>query len=767
MLDNVQLTLHAHIGLAVRRFAIRDAISEPFEVLVTAAAPTPNVDIEAIVGYPAALGVSGGIHGARVWSGVVAAMELVRAVPEDMGESTYRLRIVPAVWMLGQRRNYRVFQHQDAPSIAAAILGDWGIAHVAHVGEHPVFEYRVQYEETDLAYLERTLEEAGIAYFFDDASTLVFSDAPQAAATWGALEFEDDPTRAVEHRYATKVRLFQAVRPAATTVRDYDFRIPQVPLVATAGGPGPEQYRFVSGAFQAVGGKSDKSDTPLADERGAARTTAGVGQGLADRLLAGRSGSGFSVAFETNVVDFKPGDVLTIEGHPTEAVQGRRLLVVEMQLEGDLEGEWRIAARAQPADRPFFPFSGVEVTADGAAQTIDGAARPAPRAGSAAATPLAQRPRVFGVQTGVVVGPPGEEIHTDELGRVRVQLHWDRYGRGDDKAARWTRVSQGWAGAGYGMMHIPRVGHEVLVAYVDGNPDDPIVVGRLYNAAQPVPYALPDNKTISTWKSDSSPGSDGFNEIKFEDRKGQELVYVQAERDLDKLVKHDEREHTGHDRRVRVDNDMTIDVLRDRSKHVFRHESELTDGDRSIEVLQNLQKHVVQDETEITDQNRFITVQQNLEKHVAKNEGEHTGENRSVHVGKNLSKTVDGNEQETTKKNRKITVKKNLVKKVLLTENETTGVSRTIQVGGMRSAQIGISDSTFVGMSYSVTVSPIASLVTGGGSDSTTFQMEDKKITLSTGKASITLDGADIVLKAEGNVTILGKEIHLNPPGDG
>jgi type VI secretion system secreted protein VgrG len=178
---------------------------------------------------------------------------------------------------------------------------------------------------------------------------------------------------------------------------------------------------------------------------------------------------------------------------------------------------------------------------------------------------LTPRPVIDGFQSAMVVGPKGQEIHTDEFGRVRVQFHWDREGKSDENSSCWIRVSQGWGGAGWGMHILPRIGQEVLVNFLEGDPDQPVVLGRAYNSIEPVPYRLPENKTISTWKSDSTLGSNGFNEIKFEDKAGEEYFYVQAERNLRKLVKNDE----------------TITVLRDRRKGVVGHETDTTGVNRT------------------------------------------------------------------------------------------------------------------------------------------------------------------------------------------
>jgi type VI secretion system secreted protein VgrG len=183
------------------------------------------------------------------------------------------------------------------------------------------------------------------------------------------------------------------------------------------------------------------------------------------------------VTFETNAIDLRPGTVFSIEGHPRAELDAQTgLLVTSLSIEGSPEGEWTIRGEAVPADRPYRP-------------------------------PLVTRkPKVHGVQSGVVVGPAGQEIHTDEHGRVRVQLAWDREGRLDESSSCWLRVSQGWAGAGYGMFALPRVGQEVLVAFLDGDPDQPIVVGRVPNALNPLPIRLPEERTQSAWRSASSVG---------------------------------------------------------------------------------------------------------------------------------------------------------------------------------------------------------------------------------------------------------------------
>lgn len=226
---------------------------------------------------------------------------------------------------------------------------------------------------------------------------------------------------------------------------------------------------------------------------------------------------------------------------------------------------------------------------------------------AAARTP---KPKAYGVQSATVVGPKGQEIHTDEFGRVRVQFPWDREGKNDEGSSCWMRVSQGWAGTGFGMISLPRIGQEVLVGFLEGDPEQPMVVGRVFNQTHPVPYKLPEDKTISAWKSDSSLGSGGYNEVKYEDKKGAELFYEQAEKNRRMLVKHNE----------------TITVLRHRVKNVAVDET-CTTGVNRIEVTGI-------NRSETTGGNRMTSIGGTRRKLVKKNELERTEGSRQLRVGK-------------------------------------------------------------------------------------------------------------------------------------
>ncbi len=568
-------------SLSVRRFAVQEAVSSLFVVEVRARSPNPSVDLAALVGQPASFRIDSGVAFAskrdHLWSGLCAYAEQVQAETAPR-LSTYAVKIVPLMWLLTKRSGHRIFQHLSIPDIIGKLLAEWRITPTWEIdrGAYPKLEIKIQYGESDFTFVTRLLEEAGITYLFEDKgddTALVFRDEPQAKAKRGALiPCVDHANEASEQEFAHQVKIGHEVRPGAFVLHDRDFRRPEFALAeqatkSVAPEDRHEQVRYEPGAYLAEIGAG--GGTPIADDKAVARYDLGYGKAKAERLLAGARAGKVAVSFDTNVLDLRPGTVLALTHHPHPGVAERPLLAVACSLDGSATGAWHASVRAVSAELPYRP---PQVT---------------------------PKPRVHGIQSATVVGIRGtletQEIHVDEHGRVRVQFPWDRDGKADDNALCWIRVSQGWAGKAYGFMTIPRVGQEVLVTFLDGDPDQPLVTGRLYNALNPVPYKLPDNKTISTWKSDSSPGSGGYNELKFEDKKGQELLYHQAERD----------------QRVLVKNDETITVWNDRRKDVARMETDTTGVNRTEVTVLNRSDMTAVEKTTFVVGNRFRWIKRN------------------------------------------------------------------------------------------------------------------------------------------------------------
>lgn len=304
-----------------------------------------------------------------------------------------------------------------------------------------------------------------------------------------------------------------------------------------------------------------------------------AGLALAARTLEGVRADRRHITFETNVLDLRPGSVFSLLDHPRMELSIKtKLLVVELDLDGTPNGEWSAAGKATFAEVPYR-------------------------------TPLkTPKPSISGQQSAIVTGPGGDEIHTDEHGRVRVQFHWDRSAPFNDDSSLWVRVAQGWSGAGYGSITIPRVGTEVLVSFLEGDPDQPLVVGRAFNTTNPVPHKLPDNKTVSTFRTASTPGGEGYNELLFDDAKGRELVYLKAERNLTRLVQRDE----------------TAVIQRSKQTTVGKNQT----------------THVMFNDNVTVGKNHKLTIGKNFDEMVGKDHLVNVGGSRTENVAKNLTLAI-------------------------------------------------------------------------------------------------------------------------------
>lgn len=525
--------------LDVRHFTVVERLSEPFFVHLLAVSPSADLHPSDFVGRDAAFRVDTGSQGARSWSGLVLSFEQTEV--EEGGLSTYEITLTPKLSLLDYRSNCRIFQRLSAVDITQKILGEWGIEAQARITEdHPKLEYRVQYHETDLGFISRILSEAGISFFFDaegGASALVLSDAPQSAeASHPALPYKTSEHDDTDEPHARNIVARKEIGPAAVTIGDFDFRRPAYGLLHTAergdsAGRGMlEQMVYRPGAGLAVGAAGGASDTPAADALSMARVDEHLGRRAARSALEGQRG--LEVELQSNVSWLAPGAAFLVSDHPK--LSGKRMIVTEARLTGQFTGSFTAVAMARHASS---------------------AIRPAPMT----------RPVMPGMQSAVVVGSAGEEIHTDEFGRIRVQFHWDREGQFNEQSTCWLRVSEGWGGAGFGLLSLPRVGHEVLVDFVAGNPDEPIVVGRVHGGTTPAPHGLPGKNTKTGWTTQSSPDGDGFHEVTFEDRKGQELIFVRSQKDYLGVVQNEEEESVGRDRVGQIGQNMSTAITADDS----------------------------------------------------------------------------------------------------------------------------------------------------------------------------------------------------------
>jgi type VI secretion system secreted protein VgrG len=570
----------------VRAFTVTEAISTLFRAQIDAVHPSPSVDFDAIVGQPARLVVAIDSEGGppRLWSGIVSHLELVRALPDDEGLCSYSVTLVPRLWLLTQRRNYRVFQFQSEVDIAVTLLEEWGIEHEVRLDRksYKPRKYKVQYAETDYEFLYRVLADVGVSFFFEagtgEASgelTLVLTDGPQKAAPLPeVLTYEDTPIMRSGKLFCTNLRKSQRVRPTRVTLRDRDYRRDaafELQATATVDANAPLELFYYPENFNFVVDRDD-AGSPSADDRGRARTDEREATRIAQIDLEARRNDAATVRFDANHMRLAPGSVVTLDAHPSPSVNAP-FLVVEARLGGRFDGEMSLTVEAVDTKQSYRPT-------------------------------LAPKPRIIGLETATVVGPPGEEIHCDEFGRVRVHFHWDRMSKRNEASSCWMPVSQPWSGSGYGGSNLPRVGQEVLIEFLGGDPDRPIITGRVYTNLQKTPYKLPDNKTQSGWKSNSTGGGGGFNELMFEDKQGSELLRMQAERDKQVTVKRNSTTNVGAHRNVTVGGNRSVRVKKAETKDVT--------GDRTITV-KGAQRTTVTGEVKITSTSDCIGLSSTVE----------------------------------------------------------------------------------------------------------------------------------------------------------
>ncbi len=553
------VTLDSPLGqdLTFRSMGGFEALSQPFIYEVDVLSARSNIKAVELLDQPVTvhLDLSGDDDQLRHWNARVVRFQYLST--DDDGMSRYRLTLRPWLWQLTLSTDCRVFQNMTIPDIVAKVFRDRSFTDFeASLSEtYPQREYVVQYRETDFQFVSRLLEREGIYYYFrheDGKHTLVMADS--AVAHSPAPGCESLPFATVdEHRDSTMqyVRRWMAnaqLETGAYSHSDFDFTKPSVDLYASlrsADDLAQPQLR----AFDYPGGFTSFAD---------AESYARLRLEQVRREASGCTG-------DTNARSLTVGATFELVDHPRDD-QNQTYLVVSARYR--LQGEELRSAQDADAE----PFSCTFAVID--AKTTFRPPFSAPK------------PTVRGPQTAIVVGPSGQEIWTDQYGRIKVQFHWDRQGQNDENSSCWVRVAQAWAGTNWGSIHIPRIGQEVIVDFFEGDPDRPIITGRVYNASNMPPYALPANATQSGTRSRSSKGGNftNANEIRFEDAIGSEELFVQAEKDLNVVVKNNETTTIGVDSTLTVGKDRSLIVGGDQSVTVAGNRTVSTAGAETTSV---------------------------------------------------------------------------------------------------------------------------------------------------------------------------------------
>jgi type VI secretion system secreted protein VgrG len=527
----------------------------------------------------------------RHFNGVCVRLSQGERDPREKTFTAYRAEIVPDFWLLTRKAQSRIFQHLSVHDILKKVLVGFEVEYLL-----PPFEPRdfcVQYRETDFNFASRLMEEEGIYYFFkhsDGSHKMVVANTPQSHPDVSGktkITYEDVETGFRDDDRINDWEKVQELRSGKYILWDHSFELPHKHLEAEKTIQDSVTVGKITHKLK-VGGNDKLEIYDFPGEY--AQRFDGVDKGGGDRpadlqkifndnkrtveiRMQEEALPSLLIHGASNCRQLASGHKFTLEKHFSG--EGGPYVLTSVTHSARGAGEYRAGTTGAfsytnqftciPVALPFRP----------------------PRT-----TP---KPVVHGTQSAVVVGPSGEEIFTDKYGRVKVQFHWDREGKNNVDSSCWLRVATLWAGKQWGMIHIPRIGQEVVVDFLEGDPDQPIVVGSVYNSDMMPPYELPKNKTQSGIKTRSSLGGDPetFNELCFEDKKGQELVYLRAEKDLTIAVENDEAHWVGHDREKTVDHDETVHVKNNRTETVDNDESVTVGNSRTVTVNQKDDKHQI------------------------------------------------------------------------------------------------------------------------------------------------------------------------------
>ncbi|MGO9599194.1 MAG: type VI secretion system Vgr family protein [Isosphaeraceae bacterium] len=701
-------------------FTGTESLSRLFSYQLELASTHDTISAKQIVGKAVSWSISRLDQAPRYFSGIVS--KFVAGAVNNRQHRTYRAEVVPWPWLLTRTTDCRIFQNQNTPEIIESIFKDFGFSDFALElkGAFPKREYCVQYRETAFNFISRLMEHEGIFFFFRHGNgkhTMVLSnavssytDCPESPVEYSTGSLAPNHIHSWEHYYE-----FRSGKWSRT---DYNFETPSTNLLTTTTTvidlPDAPKYEIFDypGEYVIKGDGDPVTKVRMEEEEAGYDVVSGAGQ----------------------CCTFTPSGKFTLQGHEVAAENGDYVITSIRHAASELSYGSTTEGASYSNLFTCIPASVIY--------------RP-PRA-----TP---KPMVQGIQTAVVTGPSGEEIYVDKYGRVKVQFFWDRKGKKNESSSCWIRVSEQWAGKNWGFVCNPRIGQEVIVDFLEGDPDRPLITGRVYNAEQMPPYDLPGNMTQSGIKSRSSKGGSpaNCNEILFEDKKGSELVSIHAEKDQSISVEHDESHTVGHDRTKTIDHDETSHIKHDRTETVDNNETITIHGNRTETVDKDEKITIHGNRTEVVDKDETITIHGNRTETVDKNENITISGGRTENVSKDESITIGGGRTENVSKDESITIGGGRTENVSKDESITIGGGRTesvskdesITISGGRTVSVSKDEGITISGAQSINVTKSISITAG------------ESITLTVGKASI-------VMNKDGTITIDGKDITTTGSGE-
>ncbi len=600
----------------------------------------------------------------------------------------YQAVVQPWLWFLTRTSDCRIFQNITVEEIIKEVCNDLGFSDLIFQldGSYREWKYCVQYRETDYNFLCRLMEQEGMYYYFtheNDKHTLMIVDSSvyhESVSNYETIPYIEARNNLVRDQESIQQwHISKQVQPGSYVLNDFNFQAPKNDLLQKS----------------SVARDNSNSNYEIYDFPGEYWEAEPDGQNYVKARIEELQAQ-YEVLFGSgNSRGITSGAKFDLSDYPREN-QNRTYLLVSCAYEitlnlanssgGDSEEGFNVSFSCIDLKQPYR----------------------APR--------ITSKPSVTGLQSAIVVGPAGEEIYTDKWGRVKIQFHWDRYGTTDEKSSCWVRVAQVWAGKGWGAIFTPRIGQEVLVSFVEGDPDRPIIVGRVYNNDNMPPYKLPDNATQSGFLTRSTKGGNAntANEFRFEDKKGSEEVYLHAEKDQN----------------ISVENCETHSIGVDRSKTIGNNET----------------------------------------KSIGNNETTQVAKNRSVTIGSNKTETIGINKAETIGVSKELTIGVAYQVTVGAAMNETVGASKTQEVGATKATLVGSNVTEKYGANQTVTISKDLNETVGKNNTVSIGENQNIKvgknlvidvgdsIVIKTGKASITM-------KKDGTIQIVGKDILVKGSG--
>ncbi|GAM09405.1 putative type VI secretion system protein VgrGB [Geobacter sp. OR-1] len=592
----------------------REEISRLFSFDLAMLSEKHDISFEAIIGQNVTVSLSLADGSTRYFNGIIASFSQGRGGDEKGGDprfSCYRATLVPWVWVLTKTTDIRIFQSKSVADIIDKVFKDQGVKdyRLKLQKSYPKRDYCVQYRETDFNFVSRLMEEEGIFYFFeheDAKHTMVISDDPSSSRPCPGQKsatYQLSGEALLDEDVITSLELSRQIRVGKYSLTDYNFEIPGTDLSVvvpskTKLGPGEREIYDFPGLY---GTKTD-------------------GDRLAKIRMEAEEAQITKIAGGGSCRAFTSGYRFTLTDHYRRDLNNKDYLLVSViheAVEGynDTGHSYCNSFECIPYDVPFRPQC------------------------------TSHKPFVKGAQTAIVVGPSGEEIYPDKHGRVKVQFHWDREGKKDDKSSCWIRVSQAWAGSGWGAICIPRIGQEVVVDFLEGDPDRPIITGRVYHGANTPPYPLPDDKTRSVIKSESSKGGGGFNELRFEDKKGNEEIFLHGQKDWTIAILNDKNQTIGNNETLQVVKNQTESIGANKNETVTINKTETIGAAKELTIGGGYQVSVgaAMNETvggakaEEIGAAKFVNVGAESSENVAKDKSVDAGDNITENAGKNMS----------------------------------------------------------------------------------------------------------------------------------